>query len=279
MRSMRTDSTPAKMRERKPQVKKTDKTKSKGIVSWPKSDRPRERLLRHGPQVLTEAELVAILIRVGCQGTNAVELGRQIINRFGSLQAMMQAPLSAMQDIKGLGGAKAAQLTAALEIGRRATLPDTREKITLRKPADVVDYLTIRLKGLSEEHFRGLYLNRQSVLLEDALLATGTVDQARPTIRISLPRRCKLMPAPSSSVIITLRARRRRVNRIACLRKTCLQLFIRLGYNCSTTSLSPGTTISALRNRECLEKSHCKLPTHESMGLNGFKAPKWRLKR
>lgn len=187
------------MMERKPQVKKTDKAKSKGIVSWPKSDRPRERLLRHGPQVLTEAELVAILIRVGCQGTNAVELGRQIINRFGSLRAMMQAPLSALQDIKGLGGAKAAQLTAALEIGRRATLPDTREKITLRKPADVVDYLTTRLHGLPDEHFRGLYLNRQSVLLEDTLLATGTVDQARPTIRDIV---AKALQANASAVIL-----------------------------------------------------------------------------
>ncbi len=164
-------------------MKKSKRDESKGIVSWPEADRPRERLLRYGPQVLTEAELVAILIRVGCQGTNAVELGRQIIKRFGSLRAMMEAPLSALQEIKGLGGAKAAQLAAAIEIGRRAALPDSREKIMLRKPEAVVDYLTARLHGLSEEHFHGLYLNRKSVLIEDALLAAGTVDHARPAIR------------------------------------------------------------------------------------------------
>jgi DNA repair protein RadC len=172
---------------------------SKGILTWPEDDRPRERLLKHGPQVLTEAELVAILIRVGCQGTNAVELGRQIIKRFGSLRAMMEAPLSALQEIKGLGGAKAAQLSAALEIGRRAALPDSREKITLRKPEAVVNYLTTRLQGLPDEHFRGLYLNRQSVLLEDALLAAGTVDQVRPAIRDIV---AKALHANASAMIL-----------------------------------------------------------------------------
>ena len=156
---------------------------SKGILTWPEGDRPRERLLKLGPQALTEPELVAILLRVGCKGTNAVELGRQVIQTFGSLRAMMEAPLSALQEIKGLKGAKAAQLTAALEIARRAQLPDSREKIILRKPEAVANYLATRLRSLSEEHFRGLYLNRKSVLLEDALLATGTVDRALPAIR------------------------------------------------------------------------------------------------
>ena len=96
---------------------------------------------------------------------------------------MMEAPLSAVQEIKGLGGAKAAQLSAALEIARRAALPDSRATITLRKPEAVIEYLTTRLQGLPEEHFRGLYLNRQSVLIEEAHLATGTVDQVRPAIR------------------------------------------------------------------------------------------------
>lgn len=175
------------------------KIKSKGILTWPADDRPRERLLKHGPHVLTEAELVAILIRVGCQGTNAVELGRRIIKRFGSLRAMMEAPLSALREIKGLGGAKAAQLSAALEIGRRAALPDSREKVTLRKPEAVVEHLTTRLHGLPDEHFRGLYLNRKSVLIEDALLAAGTVDRVRPAIRDIV---AKALQANASAMIL-----------------------------------------------------------------------------
>lgn len=180
-------------------MNKSPKRRSKGILTWPENDRPRERLLRLGPQALTEAELVAILLRVGYQGTNAVELGRQIIKRFGSLRAMVEAPLSALQEIKGLGGAKTAQLAAALEIGRRAALPDSRKKITLRKPEAVVDYLKARLHSLSDEHFRGLYLNRQSVLLEDALLATGTVDQVRPAIREIV---AKALQANASAMIL-----------------------------------------------------------------------------
>lgn len=70
----------------------TDLTKSRGIVSWPEEERPRERLLSRGPQALTDAELFAILIRVGFRGTSAVDLGRQILKRFGSLRAMVEAP-------------------------------------------------------------------------------------------------------------------------------------------------------------------------------------------
>lgn len=180
-------------------MNKPTKKQSKGISTWPKSDRPRERLLRQGAQALTDPELVAILLRVGYQGTNAVELSRQVIKKFGSLRAMMEAPLSALQEIKGLKGAKAAQLAAAREIARRAQLPDSREKIRLRKSDAVVDYLKTRLHGLPDEHFRALYLNRQSVLLEDALLATGTVDQVRPAIRDIV---AKALQANASAMIL-----------------------------------------------------------------------------
>lgn len=103
---------------------------SKGIVSWPAEERPRERLLSHGPHSLTDAELIAILVRVGFQGTNAVELGRNLLKQFGSLRAMAESPLSAMLDIKGLKGAKVAQLAAAMEIARRVSLPGTSQVIS-----------------------------------------------------------------------------------------------------------------------------------------------------
>lgn len=100
--------------------KKTQK--SKGIVAWPEGERPRERLLRLGAQALTDAELLAILLRIGFKGTSAVELGRQLVKEFGSLRAVAEAPLIALRGFKGLqgkDGAKAAQLAAALEIARR----------------------------------------------------------------------------------------------------------------------------------------------------------------
>jgi DNA repair protein RadC len=163
-------------------------TKSKGIVSWPEDERPRERLLARGSHTLTDAELIAILLRVGVKGTSAVELGRQILKHFGSLQTMMGASLDAWQGIKGLGTAKIAQLQAALELGRRAALPGKREDTYVRKTSEAADYFTARLRGLAEEHFRVAYLNRQGRLLDDSLVAEGTVDNVRPQIRTIIAR-------------------------------------------------------------------------------------------
>jgi len=97
------------------------KKKSKGIVAWAEGERPRERLLRLGAQSLTNAELVAILFRIGIRGTNAVELARQTLKKFGSLRALAEAPVSALLDIKDLKGAKVAQLVAAMELARRVS--------------------------------------------------------------------------------------------------------------------------------------------------------------
>lgn len=154
-----------------------------GIAQWPKDERPRERLLSRGSHALTDAELLAILLRVGVQGKSAVELGRELLARFGSVQAMMAAPLTAWDGIKGLGSAKLAQLQAALELGRRAALPATHEETIIKSTRQAAEYFAVRLRGLPDEHFRVAYLNRQGRLLEDALLAEGTVDTVRPTIR------------------------------------------------------------------------------------------------
>src|ERR1019366_1080759 len=106
--------------------------KRSGIAKWPEDERPRERLLARGPQDLTDGELIAILLRVGVRGKSAVELGHDLVKRFGSVQAMMNAPLAAWQGIKGLGMAKIAQLQAALELGRRAALPQKREETFIK---------------------------------------------------------------------------------------------------------------------------------------------------
>lgn len=164
------------------------KNPSKGIVSWPEDERPRERLLSRGSHSLTDAELIAILLRVGVQGKSAVELGRELLMRFGSVQAMMSAPLSAWEGIKGLGNAKQAQLLAALEFGRRAAMPAVREKTVIKSTEQAMEYFSARLRGLADEHFRVAYLNRQGRLLEDALIAEGTVDTVHPPIRTIVTR-------------------------------------------------------------------------------------------
>ena len=159
-----------------------------GIANWPEDERPRERLLSRGSHALTDAELLAILLRVGVKGKSAVELGRELLERFGSVQGMMSAPLSAWDGIKGLKKAKLAQLLAALELGRRAALPTLREKTIIKSTKQAVDYFMARLRGLADEHFRIAYLNRQGRLLEDALIAEGTVNSVRPPIRSIVSR-------------------------------------------------------------------------------------------
>lgn len=162
--------------------------RSKGIASWPVEERPRERLLSRGPQSLTDAELVAILLRVGFKGTSAVELARHLLKQFGSLRGMVQAPVLALLEIKGLKGAKAAQLLAAVEIARRVVIPTKRNELYFKRTGDVATYLAERLRGLPDEHFRVLYLNRRNALLDDALIANGAVDSVRPPLRNIIAR-------------------------------------------------------------------------------------------
>jgi DNA repair protein RadC len=161
---------------------------SRGIVSWPEGERPRERLLSKGAQALTDAELVAILIRVGFRGTSAVEMGRDLLNRFGSLRAMVEAPAIALLDVKGLKSAKAAQLLAAMEISRRVSVPSRRGELVIRSTHAAADYLRERMRGLADEQFRVLYLSRRNALLDDALIAQGTVDSVRTPLRSIVAR-------------------------------------------------------------------------------------------
>lgn len=156
---------------------------SRGIVSWPEEERPRERLLSRGPQALTDAELLAILVRIGFKGTSAVELGRQLLKQFGSLRAMVQAPVLALLEIRGLKGAKTAQLLAAMEIARRVSVPTRRRDLVIKSTTVATDYLCERLRGLAEEQFRVLYLNRRSALLDDVLIAQGSVGSVHPPLR------------------------------------------------------------------------------------------------
>ena len=118
---------------------------------------------------MTDGELVAILLRVGVRGKSVVELGHELVKRFGSVQAMMHAPLMAWRAIKGLETAKIAQLQAALELGRWAALPRRREETFIKTTRQAADYFKIRLRGLAEEHFpRGVFESERAVVGRDA---------------------------------------------------------------------------------------------------------------
>ena len=100
------------------------------------SDRPRERLENLGPQVLTNAELIAILLRVGVPGENAVEVAQRLLNKFGGLSGLHRTPFEELVNQHGLGEAKASQIKAAIELGRRLTLESPEERPAINSPAD-----------------------------------------------------------------------------------------------------------------------------------------------
>lgn len=163
--------------------------RANGIKSWPESERPRERLLSYGPNALTDAELLAILLQTGVRGKSAVEFGREILNAFGGLQGVSRATHVALLDLKGLGAAKVAQLAAALEVGRRVALPQVaNDQILIKGTQEAYQYFWARLKELPEEHFRIAYLNRRGRLLEDVLIAAGSVDTVQPSLRVIISK-------------------------------------------------------------------------------------------
>ena len=170
-----------------------------GIAKWPEEERPRERLLGRGPGAVSDAELVAILIRTGVKGFNAVEMGRRLLQRFGSLADLVRVPVSALLEEKGLKGAKAAQLIAAIEIARRVAVPAKKGKLKLGSTRLVAGYLKTRFQGLADEQFRALYLNRVHGLLDDALIAHGDVGSVRPSVRTIMTR---ALQANASGLIV-----------------------------------------------------------------------------
>lgn len=147
------------------------------ITDWPKGERPRERLLKLGPQALSNAELLAIFLRVGIRGQSAVDLARGLLDRFGSLTNLFAAGRREFVAIPGMGDAKYAQLQAVLEMARRALSEAMQARDALSAPAAVRDWLRLRLAGLPHEVFGALWLDAQNRLIAYDELFHGTLTQ------------------------------------------------------------------------------------------------------
>jgi DNA repair protein RadC len=147
------------------------------IADWPEDERPRERFLKHGANALSEAELLAIFLRTGIAGANAVELGRQLLARFGNLQRLFAAPLSEVASVRGLGPAKYVQLQAVIEMARRALEEDIRERDAMSSPQTVREFLRVTLGGKAHEIFMAMFLDAQNRLLGSEELFRGTLTQ------------------------------------------------------------------------------------------------------
>ena len=157
--------------------------KKSGISAWPEDERPRERLLSRGADALTDAELVAVVLRTGVAGKTAIDMARDLLSRFGSLREMTEAPISRLMEVKGLKKAKAAQLAAAMEISRRAGEGRRGERTRFTSTEAARRYCHQTMQGLQEEHFYVLFLNRQNVLLERFLVAKGDTAEVPVSLR------------------------------------------------------------------------------------------------
>src|SRR6267142_896565 len=147
------------------------------ITDWPMQERPRERLLALGPASLADAELLAILLRTGVKGKSAVDLARQLLGRFGSISALLEAGSAGKAETPGLGDAKLAQLKAALELARRALREEISSRDALASPRAVRDYLRLALAGREQEVFLLVLLDAQHRVIASEELFQGTLTQ------------------------------------------------------------------------------------------------------
>ncbi|HCN91331.1 MAG TPA: hypothetical protein DIT28_19505 [Oxalobacteraceae bacterium] len=160
------------------------------ITDWPQDQRPRERLIKHGPQVLSDAELLAVFLRIGVTGKSAVDLGRDMVGHFGSLSGLFSATLADFSAINGLGPAKFAQLQAVLELARRALNEELQSGATLSSPQTVRQYLQLTLGGKQYESFAVLFLDVKNRLIASEELFRGTLTQTsvypREVVKVAL---------------------------------------------------------------------------------------------
>ena len=147
------------------------------ITDWPADERPREKLLARGAQALTNAELLAIFLRVGTKGQSAVDLARTLLGHFGTLNRLCNASSDEFASIPGMGLAKYAQLQAVMELARRALAERLTESTLFKSPNEVRNWLQLRMAHLPHETFCILLLDARHRLIEAVDLFRGTLNQ------------------------------------------------------------------------------------------------------
>ena len=159
------------------------KVYERAILNWPEEDRPREKLLKYGAHTLSNAELLAILIRIGVAGSSAVDLGRELMRKFKTLRAIGACDPTELHEIKGLSTAKVAQIKAAVELGRRMMSEERALEGPIRSSSDVADYLMPLLRDLKYETFKVVLLDRSNSVMDVVCIDEGDVAKSNPSIR------------------------------------------------------------------------------------------------
>lgn len=149
---------------------------STSVREMPEEDRPRERLARLGPEALRDAELIAILLRTGTAKVGAVALGERVVKHFGDLRGLARATVEELLQIKGIGPAKAVELQAALELGRRLRSVSRTDRFKVRTAADLAELLMDDFKVYETEHFKSVLLDIKNQVMKVIDVSKGGID-------------------------------------------------------------------------------------------------------
>mgnify|MGYP001041908780 FL=1 len=164
-------------------MKTKEPLREEAIKYWPRHERPRERLLKHGPQSLSDAELLAIFLRTGVSGRSAVDLARALLQRFQGLRGLFAADYRELRAIKGLGDAKIATLLATIELSKRYLREQLEQRRAIRNPEDVYQLLAHSMRDLDHEIFTVLFLNSKNEILAVEELFRGTINASAVHLR------------------------------------------------------------------------------------------------
>ena len=146
------------------------------IRDYPEEERPRERLVKEGAETLSNQELLAIILRTGTKQESVLQLSSRIIQYFEGLRLLKDASIEELTSLNGVGPAKAVQLIAAMELGRRVSRLQLEERYTIRSPEDGANYVMEDMRFLSQEHFVCLYLNTKNQVLHRQTVFVGSLN-------------------------------------------------------------------------------------------------------
>lgn len=142
----------------------------------PTEERPRERMLQHGAQALSNTELLAILLRTGTFSESVVGLAHRVLMECGNLRNLTDLSTDQLTAIKGIGTAKALQIKAGIELGRRLARSSMEQTVKIRSPKDAADYMMEDMRYLQKEHFVCLFLNTKNQVLAEEILSMGSLN-------------------------------------------------------------------------------------------------------
>ena len=149
------------------------------ITDLAANERPRERLAKQGAQALATAELLAILLRVGVTGENAIQMGQRLLSEFDGLTGLHRAPFEELCCQHGIGEAKAAQIKAAIELGRRMAVESPEERATINSPGDAAALVSYEMSALEQEHLRVILLDTRNHVLDVVEVYKGSINSSQ----------------------------------------------------------------------------------------------------